>query len=210
VKTRSKGGCRKNWISLGLVALALVTGCGAERANPRLILRYEKGLDVRDQNSVVQQAGPGPVVVIDLGRTAWVSEHLAVVREVETPHYHRFHDITVFVLRGEGVMDVEGKRFTVRAGDVVHVHRGVRHFFRNTGNDAAVTFVTFSPPFDGRDTVTAEAPAAEQPAAPATSGTAEEGKTPSAAQGGASSVGGAAGGGDRDQRERSVTQPFAR
>ena len=107
-------------------------------------------------------------------------------------------------------MDLEGKRFTVRAGDVVHVHRGVRHFFRNTGKDAAATFVTFSPPFDGRDTVTAEVAAAEQPPAQETSGTADEGKAPSAGQGGASSVGGAAGGRGRDQWERSVTQPLAR
>ncbi len=181
VKTRSKGGCLKNRILLDLLALALVAGCSAETTNPRLILRYEKGLDVRDLNSLVQQAGPGPIAVIELGRTAWVSEHLAVVREAETPHYHRFHDITVFVLRGEGVMDLEGKRFTMRAGDVAHVYRGVRHFFRNTGKDAAVAFVTFSPPFDGRDTVSADAPAAEQPPAAGTSsGAAEDGKTPNA------------------------------
>jgi mannose-6-phosphate isomerase-like protein (cupin superfamily) len=185
----------KNRISPGLLALALVTGCGAERANPRLILRYEKGLDLKDLNSLVQQAGPGPIAVLDLGRTAWESEHLAVVRDAETPHYHRFHDITVFLLRGEGVMDLEGKRFTVRAGDVVHVQRGVRHFFRNTGGDAAAAFVTFSPPFDGRDTVTAEPPASEQSPAPdkakkswwpgTSSGTGEDGKTPSAGEGAA-------------------------
>jgi mannose-6-phosphate isomerase-like protein (cupin superfamily) len=168
----------KNRVSLRLAVLALVTGCGAERANPRLILRYEKGLDVRDLNSLVQQAGPGPIAVIELGRTAWVSEHLAVVRDAETPHYHRFHDITVFVLRGEGVMDLEGKRFTMREGDVAHVYRGVRHFFRNTGKDAAAAFVTFSPPFDGRDTVTSDSSAAEQP------GTSAQGrKTPSAGEG---------------------------
>ena len=180
----------KNRISLGLAALAIVAGCGAERPNPRLILRYEKGLETTDLNSLVQQAGPGPVAVIELGRTAWVSHHLAVVREAETPHYHRFHDLTVIVLRGEGVMDLEGKRFTMRPGDVVHIHRGVRHFFRNGGKDAAAAFVTFSPPFDGRDTVTAEAPAAEQPPPPA-----KEGQAPTAGGEGASSVGGAAGAG---------------
>lgn len=176
----------KNRVSLGLAALALAAGCGAERSNPRLILRYEKGLDVRDLNSLVQQAAPGPVAVIELGRTAWVSHHLAVVREGETPHYHRFHDLTVFVLRGEGVMDLEGKRFTMRSGDVAHIHRGVRHFFRNTGTEAAAAFVTFSPPFDGRDTVTAETPAAEQgpgkesgvPPGQKSSGKAGEGQTP--------------------------------
>jgi mannose-6-phosphate isomerase-like protein (cupin superfamily) len=155
-----------------------------------LILRYEKGLETRDLNSLVQQAGPGPVAVIELGRTAWVSHHLAVVREAETPQYHRFHDLTVIVLRGEGVIDLEGKRFAMRPGDVVHIHRGVRHFFRNGGKDAAATFMTFSPPFDGRDTVTAEAPAAEQSPPPA-----KEGQAPTAGGEGASSVGGTAGAG---------------
>jgi mannose-6-phosphate isomerase-like protein (cupin superfamily) len=158
--------------SLGLAALALVVGCAAEKPNPRLILRYENGLDVRDLNSLLQKAGPGPVAVIELGRTAWVSHYLAVVREGETPHYHRFHDVSMFVLRGEGVLDLEGKRFTMRSGDVAQIQRGVRHFFRNTGSDPAVAFVTFSPPFDGRDTTTAEGPTAEQPGGPAENGSA--------------------------------------
>jgi hypothetical protein len=72
----------------------------------------------------------------------------------------------------------------------VHIYRGVRHFFRNGGKDAAIAFVAFSPPFDGRDTVTAEMPAAEQPPPPA-----KEGQAPTAGEGGASSVGGAAGAG---------------
>jgi hypothetical protein len=66
----------RNRVSLGLAALALVAGCSTERANPRLILREEKGLDVRDLNSLVQQAGPGPVTVIELGRTAWRARKL--------------------------------------------------------------------------------------------------------------------------------------
>jgi mannose-6-phosphate isomerase-like protein (cupin superfamily) len=151
-----------NRLLIALAALALVSGCGLETSNPRFMLRYEKGLDSTDLSTLVARAAPGPVSVLELGRTAWVSHHLAVVREGEVPHYHRFHDLTVVVLRGEGVMDMEGKRFTMKAGDVTHVQRGVRHFFRNTGRDAAVSFVTFSPPFDGRDTVTAELPA-EQP-----------------------------------------------
>jgi mannose-6-phosphate isomerase-like protein (cupin superfamily) len=152
-----------NRLLIALAAVVVVSGCAMEAANPRLTLRYEKGLESSDLSGLVSRAAPGPVAVIELGRTAWVSHHLAVVRESEVPHYHRFHDLTVVVLRGEGVMDMEGKRFTMKPGDIAHVQRGVRHFFRNDGRDPAVAFVTFSPPFDGRDTVTAEVPAAEQP-----------------------------------------------
>ncbi len=152
---------RRAW--LGVLAAAWLTGCALEAPNPRLMLRYEKGMQETNVVSLMARAGSGPVSVIDLGRTAWVSHHLAVVREAEQPHYHRFHDLTVVMMRGSGVIDIEGRRYEMRPGDVVHVQRGVRHFFRNTGSSPAASFVTFSPPFDGRDTVTAEVPPAEEP-----------------------------------------------
>ena len=136
----------------------LLAGCATARPDPRLTMRYEKGIDVMDLDSLVQRAGAGPVSVIDLGRTAWVSHHVAFVREGEEPHYHRFHDLTVVVLRGEGTMDMEGKRFAMKPGDVIQIPRNVRHHFLNTGQDIAAAFVIFSPPFDGRDTVTADVP----------------------------------------------------
>jgi len=149
-----------------VAVLALAVGCAVQPPNPRLTLRYEKGLNATDLDFLMKRAGPGPVAVVDLGRTAWVSHHLAVVRDAETPHYHRFHDMTVSVLRGEGVLDLEGKRVVMKAGDIAHVHRGTRHFFRNTGKDPAAAFVVFSPPFDGRDTVKADTPAPEEPPEP--------------------------------------------
>ena len=152
----------KDRLWLVVVAAVWLAGCAAGSANPRFNLRYEKGMEATDLDALIRRAGPGPVSVIDLGRTAWVSHHLAVVRDAEAPHYHRFHDLTVVVMRGDGVIDIDGKRYALRSGDVVHVQRGVRHFFRNTGSGPAVSFVTFSPPFDGRDTVTAEIPATEQ------------------------------------------------
>jgi mannose-6-phosphate isomerase-like protein (cupin superfamily) len=145
----------------------LSAGCAMSPANPRLLLRYESGLQVTDVAALASRAGPGDASIVDLGRSAWVSEHVAVVRTAEKPHYHRFHDLTVSMLRGEGVLTVDQKRLAMKAGDVAHIHRGVNHFFRNTGSEPAVTFVVFSPPFDGRDTVTAEVPAGAKPQAEA-------------------------------------------
>jgi mannose-6-phosphate isomerase-like protein (cupin superfamily) len=139
-------------------ALVLLAGCSSRPPSSKILLRYDKPAEPEDLQSLVSRAGSEPVSVANLGRTAWVSHHLAVVREGEVPHYHRFHDLTVVVLRGEGVIDIEGRKYELKAGDVVHVNRGVRHFFRNTGKDVAVSFVTFSPPFDGRDTITADTP----------------------------------------------------
>jgi len=159
----------RSW--LGLVVAVVLVGCStaatAPHPDPLLAMRYDKGVEAYDLDSLVARAAPGPVAVVDLGRTAWVSHHVAIVREGEQPHYHRFHDLTVVVLRGEGIMDIEGRRVALKAGDVAYVQRGVRHYFRNTGKDLAAAFVTFSPPFDGRDMVIAEVPAeAAPPTAP--------------------------------------------
>jgi mannose-6-phosphate isomerase-like protein (cupin superfamily) len=152
------------------VVAVVLAGCStavtAPSPDPLLAMRYDKGVETFDLDSLVARAAPGPVAVVDLGRTAWVSHHVAIVREGEQPHYHRFHDLTVMVLRGEGIMDIEGRRVALKAGDVTYVQRGVRHYFRNTGKDLAAAFLTFSPPFDGRDMVTAEVPAEAAAAAP--------------------------------------------
>jgi mannose-6-phosphate isomerase-like protein (cupin superfamily) len=157
----------RDWLWRGWVAAVLLAGCTAATTKPHadslLAMRYEKGVEAFDLDSLVARAPPGPVAVVDLGRTAWFSHHVAIVREGEVPHYHRFHDLTVVVLRGEGIMEIEGRRIALKAGDVAYVQRGVRHHFRNTGKDLAAAFITFSPPFDGRDTVTSDVPAEKAP-----------------------------------------------
>jgi mannose-6-phosphate isomerase-like protein (cupin superfamily) len=160
---------------VAVAVLAVLVGCGGKTSNPHLALRYEKGWDLRDLDAILERAPAGDTAVVSLGRTAWVSHHLAVVRTEEQPHYHRFHDLTVVLLRGEGVLNVEQKRIAMKAGDVVHVQRGVPHFFRNGGKAPAAAFVVFSPPFDGRDTITAEMPA-EKKEAPGETGDEEKGR----------------------------------
>ena len=152
--------------SLAAIAtLAMAAGCTASAANPRLALRYEAGWNTTDVAAVVGRAAPGDVAIVNLGSTAWVSHHVAVVRTEEKPHYHRFHDLTVVALRGEGVLNVEQRKIPLKAGDAAHINRGTPHFFRNTGSEPAVALIVFSPPFDGRDTVVAETKAEQkQPA----------------------------------------------
>lgn len=141
---------------LVVLAALLWTGCSASRPPQQVSLRYGKHWDLKSLDSVLAQAGPGEVEVVTLGNTAWVSHHVAVVRTQERPHYHRFHDLTVVVLRGEGVLRAGQKEIPMYPGDVAHIPRGETHFFRNTGDDPAVAFVSFSPPFDRRDVVSAE------------------------------------------------------
>lgn len=145
--------------SVVFVALVLGLGACAPKTTDRLLaMRYESGWNVTGLDEAIARAGDREVAVTELGRTAWGSHHVAVVRTEEKPHYHRFHDLTVVVLRGEGVLTVDQRRFPMAVGDVAHVQRGVPHFFRNTADGASAALVVFSPPFDGRDFVTEDEP----------------------------------------------------
>ena len=146
-------------VTIPLLLLALAaSACATSRAtNPRLSLKYEKDWRTTDVQQEIARSSGKDVSISDLGRTAWVSHHVAVVRTEERPHYHRFHDLTVFVLQGQGTLNVEQRSIEMKPGDVAHVQRGTPHFFRNTGKEPAVAAVVFSPPFDGRDTVSNEA-----------------------------------------------------
>jgi mannose-6-phosphate isomerase-like protein (cupin superfamily) len=74
------------------------------------------------------------------------SKHVLVqVRDREPPHIHADSDITVWLLRGHGVLHVAGKEHPVKAGDVIHVPRDVVHYFVNRGFEVAAALVVYSP-----------------------------------------------------------------
>ena len=87
----------------------------------------------------------------EVARTPGASYHVAQVRGAETPHRHVAHDLTALVLRGRGMITIDGARRSVGPGDVSVVARGAPHFFVNTDRGVSVTLVMFTPPLDGRD-----------------------------------------------------------
>ena len=100
---------------------------------------------------------PGQATRVDeVGRTPAASWHLAQVGTAETPHRHREHDLAVFMLRGEGVLTLEGRQIALRAGDATLVARDRTHWFARRGPEAAVTLVVFTPPLDAPDFVPAD------------------------------------------------------
>lgn len=146
----------KSWLALAGLVL-FTAGCMPQATTNRtLAMRYEAGWKISGLDSEIARAGNRDVAVTELGRTAWSSHHIAVVRTEEKPHYHRFHDLTVVVLRGEGLLTAEQKQIPMSVGDVAHIPRGTPHFFRNTSSQPSAALVMFSPPFDGRDTVAEE------------------------------------------------------
>ncbi len=74
------------------------------------------------------------------------SAHVLVqVRNREPLHYHADSDISVFILRGRGRIQIADRTRPVRAGDVIHIPRGVIHAYINEGPEVGVAFVVYSP-----------------------------------------------------------------
>lgn len=141
--------------SLGIgVVLVALSGCAAVRhASPHSIYvgaaRYEVDSIVRARSVTA----PAAVRSEEVARLEHGSIHVVQVRTGEQPHRHPGHDLVVAVVGGEGVLHVDGRAVTLRAGDVAAVARGTLHWFANTGRQPAVAVVTFMPPVDEPDAV---------------------------------------------------------
>jgi quercetin dioxygenase-like cupin family protein len=86
-------------------------------------------------------------------RSPSASWHVVQIRGAESPHHHRTHDLTVLVLRGAGVLTLDGQATPMRAGDAAVILRGRVHSFAHSGDEPAVTLAVFTPPLDAPDSV---------------------------------------------------------
>ena len=94
-----------------------------------------------------------PLRADEVGRTPAASWHVVQVATAETPHRHRLHDLAVFVLRGEGVLTLDGRSIPLGAGDAALVARDRVHWFARRGPQTAVALVVFTPALDAPDVV---------------------------------------------------------
>ena len=88
-----------------------------------------------------------------LSQTASASTHLIQIRDREQPHVHAVHDLTVSLLRGSGTVYLHGVPYKMSAGDVLFIPRSTPHYFVNGDSEPTAAFVTFAPPYDGKDQV---------------------------------------------------------
>jgi mannose-6-phosphate isomerase-like protein (cupin superfamily) len=98
------------------------------------------------------------IKVANLGRSASASQHVVQIRDREVLHVHKIHDATVTMMRGQGYLFLADKRVNLKAGDIVHVQRGVPHQYVNTGSEPTVLLAVYSPPFDGKDNIPVDGP----------------------------------------------------
>ena len=136
-----------------LVVLCLVAGVSAcTPRTPRVALDpLDGGLDAFIAAHPV--AADKPLRVDEVGRTPGASYYVVQVQGSETPHRHVKHDLTIFVLRGNGTLTLADEHIALAAGDAAVIPRGVPHWFANGGRHAAVAFVIYTPPLDKPDVV---------------------------------------------------------
>ncbi len=91
--------------------------------------------------------------LVEVGRDAHTSHHLAWIRDREVPHRHDRHDLFVVIVRGHGGMRLGGEERPVGEGSILYIPRGTVHTFRNASDAPAVAYAVYAPAFDGQDRI---------------------------------------------------------
>ena len=145
---------------ISLAVLGMLLGCTTSQI-PYVFLQYGKEFRQADVNKLLADnpLGPGEnIKITTLGQGQGASHHIVQIRDRESPHLHKAHDGTVIVLHGRGYLMMDTRRITLTAGDIVHIPRGVPHYYVNTDLEPTVAFVVYAPPFDGKDNFPATLP----------------------------------------------------
>ncbi len=148
-------------IILGVFSvLSGLLGC-TPGLSPYVFLQYGKELRPIDLAKVVAENPLGPnenIKLTTFGQSQSASHHVVQIRERESPHMHKVHDVTVMIVRGRGYLIMDTRRINLTAGDITHIPRGVPHYYVNTDLEPSVAFVIYAPPFDGKDNVPVKMP----------------------------------------------------
>jgi quercetin dioxygenase-like cupin family protein len=144
-------------VSLFLIAGGFHAALAAEWIGPdeKVSGKY----DTKQLEQLLDQNKPAPnenIKVVPLFRNARSSNILVQVRDREPLHRHVDSDITVIILRGEGDMRLGKETRPVKAGDVIHIERGVIHAYINRGAEPAAALVVYSPAPGPNDRVLVE------------------------------------------------------
>jgi quercetin dioxygenase-like cupin family protein len=131
---------------LGTALIALVTSTSAHGAD--WIEAPEGKLEHQDIERLLKRqplAADENIRAIPLQKNERGAHVLVQIRDREPLHYHADSDITVFILRGRGRIQIADRTHAVRTGDVVHVPRGVVRAYINDGPEIGVALVVYSP-----------------------------------------------------------------
>ncbi len=153
IKSRSNS----HW-SIAVFICSFLFACAP---SPRIFFQYGIEFGQAELAEVLAENPLGAsenIKMTTLGYGQAVSHHIVQVRDREVPHIHKTHDGTVMMMKGRGYLMMESRRIDLSVGDVVYIPRGIVHYYVNSASEPTVAFVTFSPPFDGKDYIPVTAP----------------------------------------------------
>jgi len=93
------------------------------------------------------------VMIIPIGKNKSSSIYLFQIRDNSEmdAHYHKSHDVIMYIKKGSGILELNGTRHNVNEGMMVVIPRLSVHKLINTGEETNITVSVFSPPFDSKD-----------------------------------------------------------
>lgn len=141
---------RRPWC-VALVALLGLAGCAAAPSpGPPDFSRSDRtDLQAQLERNPI---GPGETVrITKLVDSSDMSGILVQVRGSMPPHFHKLTQEVMYMLRGEGMLQLGTERMPITAGAVVRIPAGTVHTFTNQGPAPAVFFVVTTPRWDEQD-----------------------------------------------------------
>ena len=141
--------------NLPVCLLGALLGAAGCVSGPHFYLQYGDEYRELDLEKILAEnpLAPGDNIrVTHLGRSASASQHVVQIRDRELLHVHKLHDATVTMLQGQGYLILDHQRINLKAGDIIHIPRGVPHQYVNTGGAPTVALAVYAPAFDGKDT----------------------------------------------------------
>ena len=95
------------------------------------------------------------IMIIPIGKDKSSSIYLFQIRENAEidAHYHKSHDMIMYIKKGSGILELDGTRHSVEEGMMVVIPRLIVHKFINIGEVTSIAVSIFSPLFEGNDII---------------------------------------------------------
>jgi mannose-6-phosphate isomerase-like protein (cupin superfamily) len=74
-----------------------------------------------------------------------MTQFVGYVPQVRTPRHYHPYDEMLCIVRGSGIVEIEGEEVTVGPGDCYYLPRGCVHLVQNTGEEFLVELGVFTP-----------------------------------------------------------------
>jgi quercetin dioxygenase-like cupin family protein len=141
----------KSTLTPFLLALLCLAGCASASSQDRSDPTRPDLTDLLAQLERNPIGSDEALRITKLVESHEMSGLLVQVRGSMPPHFHKLTQEVVYMLNGEGLLQLGADPIPIKAGAVVRIPAGTVHTFTNTGPAPAVFFVVTTPRWDERD-----------------------------------------------------------